>query len=117
MNFAAFPKRPLGLAEGTGTARKIIVLLLSALFFTGCFAVFALALGPGVLEDIRLSKEGKLAVRGTVGGEIRTRLFVNWGDLKLEASLRLAGTRTSSSLATLMTPRTRRFITWKMILR
>ncbi|HEX6565841.1 MAG TPA: hypothetical protein VF020_16250, partial [Chthoniobacterales bacterium] len=29
MNLAAFPKRPLGLAEGTGTARKIIILLLS----------------------------------------------------------------------------------------
>jgi hypothetical protein len=87
MNLAAFPKRPLGLAEGTGTARKIIILLLSGLFFTGCFAVFALALGPGVLEDIRLSKEGKLAVRGTVGGEIRTRLFVNWGHLKLDYSI------------------------------
>jgi hypothetical protein len=87
VNLSAFPKRSLGLAEGTGTARKIIVLFLSGLFFTGCFAVFALALGPGVLEDIRLSKEGKLAVRGTVGGEIRTRLFVSWGDLKLDYTI------------------------------
>ena len=87
VNLSAFPKRCLGLAEGTGTARKILVLLLSGLFFAGCFAVFALALGPGVLEDIRLSKEGKLAVRGTVGGEIRTRLFVNWGDLKLDYTI------------------------------
>jgi hypothetical protein len=87
MNLAAFPKRPLELAEGSGSARKILVLSLSGLFFAGCFAVFALALGPGVLEDIRLSKEGKLAVRGTVGGEIRTRLFVNWGDLKLDYTI------------------------------
>jgi hypothetical protein len=84
VNLSAFPKHALGLAEGTGTARKIFVLVLSGLFFAGCFAVFALALGPGVLEDIRLSKEGKLAVRGTVGGEIRTRLFTNWGELKLD---------------------------------
>jgi hypothetical protein len=87
VNLSAFPKRPLGLAEGTGTARKILVLLLTGLFFAGCFAIFALVLGPGVLEDIRLSKEGKLAVRGTVGGEIRTRLFVNWGDLKLDYTI------------------------------
>ena len=87
VNLSAFPKRCLGLAEGTGTARKILVLLLSGLFFAGCFAVFTLVLGPGVLEDIRLSKEGKLAVRGTVGGEIRTRLFVNWGDLKLDYTI------------------------------
>jgi hypothetical protein len=87
MNLAAFPKRPLALAEGTASSWKILVLLLSGLFFAGCFAVFALALGPGVLEDIRLSKEGKLAVRGTVGGEIRTRLFVNWGDLKLDYTI------------------------------
>jgi hypothetical protein len=87
VNLSAFPKRPLGLAEGTGTARKILVLFVSGLFFAGCFVIFALALGPGVLEDIRLSKEGKLAVRGTVGGEIRTRLFVNWGDLKLDYTI------------------------------
>src|ERR1700756_794429 len=87
MHLAALPRRPLVLAESTGTARKIIILLLSGLFFTGCFAVFALALGPGVLEDIRLSKEGKLALRGTVGGEIRSRLFTNWGDLKLEYTI------------------------------
>ncbi len=87
MNLAAFPKRPLGLAEGTGTKRKIFVLLLSALFFAGCFLVFALALGPGVLEDIRLAKEGKPALSGTVSGEIRSRLFTNWGDLKLEYTI------------------------------
>lgn len=87
MNLAAFPKHALGLAEGTGTARKIFVLLLSGLFFTGCFLIFALVLGPGVLEDIQLSKEGKVALRGTVGGEIRSRLFTNWGDLKLEYTI------------------------------
>jgi hypothetical protein len=84
MNLAAFPKRSLGLAEGTGTGRKVLVLLLSGLFFAGCFLIFALVLGPGVLEDIRLSKEGKLALRGTLSGEIRSRLFTNWGDLKLD---------------------------------
>jgi hypothetical protein len=87
MNLAAFPKRPLGLAEGTGTKRKIFVLLLSALFFASCFLVFTLALGPGVLEDIRLAKEGKPALSGTVSGEIRSRLFTNWGDLKLEYTI------------------------------
>jgi len=87
MNLAAFPKHALGLAEGTGTGRKIFVLLLSGLFFAGCFLIFALVLGPGVLEDIRLSKEGKLALRGTVGGEIRSRLFTNWGDLKLDYTI------------------------------
>src|ERR1700739_3822630 len=87
MNLAAFPKHALGLAEGTGTARKIFVLLLSGLFFAGCFLIFALVLGPGVLEDIQLSKEGKLALRGTVGGEIRSRLFTNWGDLKLDYTI------------------------------
>ena len=87
MNLAAFPKRRLGLAEGAGTARKVFVLLLSALFFAGCFLIFALVLGPGVLEDIRLSKVGKLAVRGTVSGEIRGRLFTNWGDLKLDYTI------------------------------
>jgi hypothetical protein len=87
MNLSAFPKRPLGLAEGTGTKRKIFVLLLSALFFAGCFLVFALVLGPGVLEDIRLSKEGKPALSGTVSGEIRSRLFTNWGNLKLDYTI------------------------------
>jgi hypothetical protein len=84
VNISAFPKHPLGLAEGTGTGRKVWVLVLSGLFFTACFVVFALALGPGVLEDIRLAKEGKPALRGTVSGEIRSRLFTNWGDLKLD---------------------------------
>ena len=87
VNLSAFPKRPLGLAEGTGTGRKIIVLLLSGLFFAGCFLLFALVLGPGVLEDIRLSNQGKLALRGTVSGEIRSRLFTNWGDLKLDYTI------------------------------
>ncbi|MBV8212230.1 MAG: hypothetical protein JOZ08_03275 [Verrucomicrobia bacterium] len=87
VNLSAFPKRPLALAEGTGTGRKILVLLLSGLFFAGCFLIFALVLGPGVLEDIRLSKEGKLASRGTVSGEIRSRLFTNWGDLKLDYTI------------------------------
>jgi hypothetical protein len=87
MNLATFPKRPLGLTEGTGAKRKIFVLLLSALFFSGCFLVFALVLGPGVLEDIRLAKEGKPALSGTVSGEIRSRLFTNWGDLKLEYTI------------------------------
>jgi hypothetical protein len=87
MNLAAFPKHPLGLAEGTGTMRRIFVLLLCALFFAGCFLIFSLILGPGVLEDIRLSKEGKLALRGTVSGEIKSRLFTNWGDLKLDYTI------------------------------
>jgi hypothetical protein len=87
MNLAAFPKRPLELPEGTGTATKVLVLLLSALFFAGCFLVFAVALAPGVLEDIRLAKEGKHALRGTVGGEIRSRLFTNWADLKLDYTI------------------------------
>ena len=87
MNLAAFPKRSLGLAEGAGTGRKVLVLLLSGLFFAGCFLIFALVLGPGVIEDIRLSKEGKLALRGTVSGEIRSRLFTNWGDLKLDYTI------------------------------
>jgi hypothetical protein len=87
MNLAAFPKRPLGLAEGTGTKRKIFVLALSALFFAVCFLIFALVLGPGVFEDIRLSKEGKRALSGTVSGEIRSRLFTNWGDLKLDYTI------------------------------
>jgi hypothetical protein len=87
MNLAAFPKHGLGLAEGTAWGRKIFVLLLSGLFFAGCFLIFALVLGPGVLEDIRLSKEGKLALSGTVGGEIRSRLFTNWGDLKLDYTI------------------------------
>ena len=91
MNLAAFPKRSLRLAEGTGTGRKLLVLLLSGLFFAGCFLIFALVLGPGVIEDIRLSKEGKLALRGTVSGEIRSRLFTNWGDLKLEYTVRGRG--------------------------
>jgi hypothetical protein len=87
MNLAGFPKHPLGLAEGTGTGRKVLVLALSALFFAGCFVVFALALGPGVLEDVLLAKEGKPALRGTVSGEIKSRLFTNWGDLKLDYTI------------------------------
>jgi hypothetical protein len=91
MNLSAFPKRPLALAEGTGTTRKIFVLLISGLFFAGCFLVFALVLGPGVLEDIRLAKEGKPALSGTVSGEIRSRLFTNWGDLKLDYTIQGRG--------------------------
>jgi hypothetical protein len=86
MNLAAFPKRPLELAEKT-TTRQVLVLLLCALFFAGCFLVFVVALAPGVFEDIQLSKEGVRASRGTVSGEIRSRLFTNWGDLKLEYSI------------------------------
>jgi hypothetical protein len=87
MNLAAFPKRPLELAESSATAKRVFVLLLCALFFGGCFLVFALTLGPGVLEDIRLSTQGSRAVRGTVSGEIRSRLFTNWGDLKLDYTI------------------------------
>ena len=91
MNLAAFPRRPLELAEKTGTTQKILVLLLCALFFAGCFAVFALALGPGIFEDIQLSKQGVRALRGTVSGEIRSRLFTNWGDLKLDYTIPVHG--------------------------
>lgn len=87
MNLAAFPKRRLGLAEGAGTARKVFVLLLCALFFAGCFLVFALAFGPGVLEDIRLSKEGKRAVERNVSGQINGPRFINWADLKLDYAI------------------------------
>jgi hypothetical protein len=91
MNLAAFPKRPLELAEKIGTTQKVIVLLLCGLFFAGCFAVFALALGPGIFEDIQLSKQGVRALRGTVSGEIRSRLFTNWGDLKLDYTIPVHG--------------------------
>jgi hypothetical protein len=91
LNLAAFPKRPLELAEKIGTTQKVIVLLLCGLFFAGCFAVFALALGPGIFEDIQLSKQGVRALRGTVSGEIRSRLFTNWGDLKLDYTIPVHG--------------------------
>jgi hypothetical protein len=91
MNLAAFPKRPLEFADKIGTAQKVLVLLLCGLFFAGCFAVFAFALGPGIFEDIRLSKEGVRALRGTVSGEIRSRLFTNWGDLKLDYTIPVRG--------------------------
>jgi hypothetical protein len=87
MNLAAFPKRRLGLAQGTGTVKKALVLLLCALFFAGCFLVFALAFGPGVLEDIRLSKEGKRAVERNVSGQINGPRFINWADLKLDYAI------------------------------
>jgi hypothetical protein len=91
MNLAAFPKGPLELAEKIGTTQKVLILLLCALFFAGCFVVFAFALGPGIFEDIRLSKEGVRALRGTVSGEIRSRLFTNWGDLKLDYTIPVRG--------------------------
>src|SRR5579864_485695 len=90
MNLAAFPKRPLELAERT-TTRQVLVLLLCAFFFAGCFLVFLLALAPGVFEDMHLSKEGVRALSGTVSGEIRSRLFTNWGDLKLEYTIPVHG--------------------------
>src|SRR5258708_21824256 len=91
MNLAAFPKRPLELAEKIGTTQKVIVLLLCGLFFAGCFAVFALALGPGIFEDIQLSKQGVRALRGTVRGEISSRLFTHCRDLTLDYTIPVHG--------------------------
>ena len=87
MNLAAFPKRPLALAESTGTTRRVIMFLFCSLFFAGCFLVFLLALGPGILEDVQLAREGAPASSGRVSGELRSRLFTNWGDLKLEYTI------------------------------
>jgi hypothetical protein len=96
MNLAAFPKHPLEISEKTGTRRSILFLILAALFFAGCSLIFALALAPGILEDAQLAKEGAPALNGIVSGDLHSHLFTNWGDLKLEYTVRAEGGDTTS---------------------
>jgi hypothetical protein len=96
MNLAAFPQRPLEISEKSGARRTILFLILGAVLLAGCFAIFAAALVPGILEDAQLAKEGSPALNGTVSGDLHTRLFTNWGDLKLEYTVRAEGGDTTS---------------------
>jgi hypothetical protein len=96
MNLAAFPKRPLEISEKLSTKRRILVLILCAVLFAGCFLFFVVALGPGVLEDVQLAREGSRALNGTVSGDLRDRAFTTWGDLKLEYTVPAEGGDTTS---------------------
>jgi hypothetical protein len=89
MNLAAFPQRPLEIK--LSSRHTILFLILGAVFFTVGLLIFAVALGPGILEDEQLAKEGSRALNGTVSGDLRSRAFTTWGALKLEYTVPAEG--------------------------